>query len=457
LEKTPRLTFSSSNKTMAAIFLSYRRADNEAMTGRIADQLSNTFGPDTVFRDIESIDAGQDFAAAIRSAIEQSEVVLVAIGFKWLKEAPTGGSRGIDSPDDFVRLEIEAALRAGKTVMPLLIDGASMPTPDALPESIRRLSEFNATEIRAGADFKSDMARLIEALEANTSALRANSATLHASSAHRHATTPLIVGAVSLVVGVGLLLVMLFQATTLVRLGLTGNVWYVLLLLLGLSASVVIFALFQSYARYKGKALNGTLELGGPTVVMLVVIVLGFYLVPAPARRFDFTVFLHGPAGRQAVVLRDNGKLSLDLGADRRKESVGDKGEVRFVGIPADMRGRKVPMTLEADRFELSDPNLLVPLDDETFYAAVRPKQLKLSGTIVDAFDRPIAQARVRIAAATSSTDQDGQFELVVPADLADSERTVTIVAAGYETWSAQASPGGNPLRVRLAPLTPPR
>jgi len=423
------------------------------MTGRIADQLSSTFGPNAVFRDIESIAAGRDFAAAIHHAIERSEVVLVAIGRQWLREAPAGGSRGIDSPTDFVRLEIETALRAGKTVVPLLIEGAAMPEADALPESIRKISAINAVNVRSGADFKPDMARLIEVLEANTSALRANTAASQTTPSPQHTTIPLMVGAVSLGVGLGLLLVMLHQASTLVRLGLTGYVWYVLLLLLGLSASVAIFALFKSYASYKGKAFNGTLEIGGPAVVMLVVVALGFHFVPAPSQDFDFTVFLHGQAGRQAVVLRSNGKLSLDLGANRRTESVGDKGEIRFVGIPANMRDRKVPMTLEADKFELSEPNLLAPLDEGTFYASVRPRQLRLSGTVVDAFERPVAQARVRLAAASSSTDQDGRFELSLPADLAESERTVTIVAAGYETWSAQATPGGNPLRARLSSL----
>jgi hypothetical protein len=143
--------------------------------------------------------------------------------------------------------------------------------------------------------------------------------------AHRPgAVAQLIVATATGAAALALLVVMVSSAPMLVRIGLTGHVWYVLLLLLGLFAAVTVFSLFKSYARYRGKALGGTLELGGPVVVMLVVIVLGFRLVPSPPQRFDLTVFLHGTARRQAVVLRNHGKVSLDLGADKRIEAVGD-------------------------------------------------------------------------------------------------------------------------------------
>lgn len=262
---------------------------------------------------------------------------------------------------------------------------------------------------------------------------------------------PLLVAAVAAVVGLVLLSAMLWNASMLVRLGLTGYVWYVLLLLLGLAAAVTVFALFKSYARYKGRVLNGTLELGGPMVVMLLIIFLGFYLVPPPPQRFDITVFLHAEAGRQAVVLRNSGHLSLDLGADRRTESVGDKGEVRFIGVPIDMRDRKVAVALDANKYELVDPNLEITLNQDAFYAVVRAKPLRLVGMISDAQGRPLAQARASIAGKAALTDIDGRFELVLPADLPDSDRALTISAVGHEPWHAQAVPGGNPLQVRLS------
>jgi len=265
------------------------------------------------------------------------------------------------------------------------------------------------------------------------------------------AFVPLLVAAVTGAGGIGLLLLMLGSAQMLVSLGLAGHIWYVLLLLVGLAAAVTVFSLFKSYARYTGTALGGTLELGGPTVVMLLVIVLGFYLVPAPLQQFDVTIFLHSEVGQQEMVLRNSGKLALGLDKDMRIESVGDKGEVRFAGIPANMRGREVALGLVHDKYELADPNAKIRLNQEVFYVVVRPKTLRLTGYVSDERGRPLAQARVSIAGKAATTDQDGRFEIMLRADLPEDDRTVTITALGYETWRAQTTPGGNPLQVSLS------
>ena len=262
---------------------------------------------------------------------------------------------------------------------------------------------------------------------------------------------PLVIAAITGVTGLGLLVLMLGNAQMLVGRGLTGHVWYVLLLLLGLAGAVTIFSLFKSYACYMGKTLGGALELGGPTVVMLLVVILGFYLVPAPAQQFDVTVFLHGEVGPQAVVLRNRGKLSLDLGSDRRIESVGDKGEVRIPGIPANMRGRDVALGLVDDEYELADPTPSIRLNRDVFYAAVRPKRLPLAGYVSDDRGRPLAGACASIAGKTATTGPDGRFEIMLPADLPEGDRTIIITAPGYETWRGQAVPGGNALQLRLS------
>jgi hypothetical protein len=269
-----------------------------------------------------------------------------------------------------------------------------------------------------------------------------------------------VVAAATGTAALALLVLMVSSAPMLVRVGLTGHVWYVLLLLLGLSAAVTVFSLFKSYARYRGQALGGTLELGGPVVVMLVVVVLGLYLVPAPLpgppQHFDLTVFLHGKAGRQVVVLRSHGKVSLDLGADKRIEAVGDKGEAWFADIPGDLRDREVAIGLEDETYELVDSALTIRLGQEAVYAAIQPRQLPLSGTVSDKHGRPLPQARVVIATASAVTDKDGQFKIQLPADLPEGDRSITITAPGYETWRGQVAPGGNRLEVQL-PRSPER
>jgi hypothetical protein len=263
----------------------------------------------------------------------------------------------------------------------------------------------------------------------------------------------LAVAAVALILGALLLTAMMSNAAMLVRLGLTGYFWYVLLLFLGFSVGVATFELFESHASYTGNALGGTVKLGGPIVVTILVVILGFHYVPQPLTKFDVTVFLHGQAGPHERPLRNQGTLSLDLGADRRQEPIGDKGEARFAGIPNDMRDRSVVAMLVAEKYELAEPELVLKSDQEALYVSVKAKSLPLVGAVLDSEGRPLAHARVTIAGQTATTDADGHFGIKLPADLPENERTVSITAHGYELWRAAVVPGGNSLQVRMTAL----
>jgi len=161
-----------------------------------------------------------------------------------------------------------------------------------------------------------------------------------------------------------------------------------------------------------------------------------------------------GGGAQQAMVPRNSGKFALDLGADKRFEFVDNKGEVRFVGISANLRDRRDARGLVDDDYELVDPNARIQLNPEVFYIPVPPKILRLTGYVSDDRGRPLARAHVSIAGKAAMTDQDGRFEIMLSTDLPEDDRTVTIVASGYETWRAQAALGGNPLQVRLSAST---
>lgn len=158
---------------MAPVFLSYRHHDAEASANRIAEHLANAFDRSAVFQDVYSMPPGRDFRSSIEEALKDSETVLIIIGPRWLTAMDRPGRRRIDNDDDFVRQEIEFALGDEKLVIPVLVDGATMPSASELPESIRGLAYRNAMHVRSGTDFSADMQRLIAALEENTTALRA--------------------------------------------------------------------------------------------------------------------------------------------------------------------------------------------------------------------------------------------------------------------------------------------
>jgi hypothetical protein len=145
------------------IFVSYRHDDVPAHSGRLADRLVSRFGEDDVFLDIDAIDPGLDFRVAVRQAIDTCDVVIVVIGPKWLDAREPDGSRRLDRPNDYVRLEIEAALDREIRIIPILVDDTQMPTADELPEKLVPLCYRNAVEM--GKHFHTEMAALIAKLE----------------------------------------------------------------------------------------------------------------------------------------------------------------------------------------------------------------------------------------------------------------------------------------------------
>jgi len=147
------------------IFISYRRSDNQTMTDRIHDWLRRGLGEGAIFKDIDNIPPGRDFRGVLREATAQCSVMLVVIGKGWVDATDKNGNRRLDNPNDFVRIEIETGLqRDGIVVIPLLIDGADMPSDTQLPDSLKELAYKNAFVIHRDPIFKHDMATLIRYL-----------------------------------------------------------------------------------------------------------------------------------------------------------------------------------------------------------------------------------------------------------------------------------------------------
>ena len=145
---------------MNNIFISYRRSDSADITGRIWDQLTNEFGADRLFRDVDKIPLGQDFRKVISDAIERCEVLLVVIGDEWLSDMDESGRRRIDNPEDYVHMEVRLALERGLAVIPVLVKNAKMPAATDLPPALSALSTINGTKVRADPDFPTDIKRL---------------------------------------------------------------------------------------------------------------------------------------------------------------------------------------------------------------------------------------------------------------------------------------------------------
>jgi hypothetical protein len=116
----------------SSVFISYRRQESSGLAGRLFDRLAARFGEDRVFMDIDRIELGVDFAEVIAQEVSTCAVLLAVIGPHWLDAADAAGRRRLEDPDDIVRLEIQAALDRDIRVIPILVDGATMPRPQQL-------------------------------------------------------------------------------------------------------------------------------------------------------------------------------------------------------------------------------------------------------------------------------------------------------------------------------------
>jgi TIR domain len=148
----------------AKVFISYRRADSAGYSGRVMDRLDRELGRDLVFMDVDAIPLGTNFSKVLHEEVAKCSVLLAVIGPNWLDARDEHGNRRLDNPNDFVRIEIGAALQRSIPVIPLLLDGAKIPKADELPEDLKELALRNGMEIRH-ASFQDDMNRLIRGLK----------------------------------------------------------------------------------------------------------------------------------------------------------------------------------------------------------------------------------------------------------------------------------------------------
>ena len=129
------------------VFISYRRSDTGPYARLLKEHLSSRFPGTPIFMDLDSIEAGLDFAEVIRDAVNSSLVMVALIGSRWATAVNGEGRRRIDDPADYVRFEIRTALEHGMRVIPVLADGAKPPRAQQLPPDLRKLARLNALEM----------------------------------------------------------------------------------------------------------------------------------------------------------------------------------------------------------------------------------------------------------------------------------------------------------------------
>ena len=153
----------SPSATAQKVFISYRRKDTAAYAGWLYERMVARFGENNIFMDLE-MPPGIDFHERITEVVSGCVVLLIMIGPGWAEATEEDGTRRLDNPGDFVRLEIETGLaRPEVTPIPVLVGGARMPKREDLPPQIQAIARRNAIELSDGR-WSYDVGRLADAL-----------------------------------------------------------------------------------------------------------------------------------------------------------------------------------------------------------------------------------------------------------------------------------------------------
>lgn len=181
------------------------------------------------------------------------------------------------------------------------------------------------------------------------------------------------------------------------------------------------------------------------------------WVVILPRRDFAQTVFVHGPGGRQDLVLRGTGKLWLDLGREREEAFIDERGAAYFPSIAAVFRGRGVPVLLQADWWRLRDTQAVCILNGEAAYLALEPLEAVITGTVL----RPggvkgLAGVRVSIGAHRAISDEQGRFRILLPAGEVEGELDLVASLPGHRDHRSSVRPRGGPIKFILEPLPGP-
>jgi len=154
---------------VSGTFISYREDDAKPWALLLRDRLAEAFGEQLVYLDKDALEPGS-WREQLDEALTRCGALLVVIGRRWLTVQNRDGSRRLDDPDDVHRREIAIALsRERVTVIPVLVDGATMPGSAELPDDICGLTERQARSLADRSSHRRlDLAELIADVERAT-------------------------------------------------------------------------------------------------------------------------------------------------------------------------------------------------------------------------------------------------------------------------------------------------
>ncbi len=169
-----------------------------------------------------------------------------------------------------------------------------------------------------------------------------------------------------------------------------------------------------------------------------------FFGEPAPPKNLQLTVYVHGPNGKQDIVLENEGQIIADIGNDRRDPMVGEDGKTNMGEIPRDFINKSIPITLKSDNYVAVNPDSSYLLDGKPVYIEIKPNcpNCRIVG-IIKKENAYVNGLTVRLPNQdlTAVTDENGRFEFNIPANKSSSDYALSILEDNKIIWDAFITP----------------
>lgn len=180
------------------------------------------------------------------------------------------------------------------------------------------------------------------------------------------------------------------------------------------------------------------------TILTFVFDIFGGSAETLPGDTLELTVFVHGAQGKQDYVLENQGRITLDLGSNRREAEIGERGQAHFTEIPSKFFGKELELSVKAEGYTLAHPEQRFVFDGNPVYLEIQSscRSCRLRGT-VQAQDSFISGAIVMVKGTglADTTDVGGNFDIRVPPEEERKEYILTVVHDGRIVYEGFATP----------------
>ena len=193
------------------------------------------------------------------------------------------------------------------------------------------------------------------------------------------------------------------------------SAFFFLLIPLALVCAAFLFGAMRSHAKYTGKVYAGTLELGGPVVVLALIILLGFKFRPME-KEFSYTINVFD--GRDTTEVINDGVVELFFGTARVVKNISD-GQSVFSELPWGYKGRSAILITKAKGYITKRQTVVMESGNiaQNIFIEKIKDSISIHGLIKDAQKRPVKNAVLVFAdgLVKETSNAYGNFNVTMP------------------------------------------